>query len=327
MATQQKKRHHFVPKTYLNSFCDPKGRLLVYRKDSPQKPLYVKPDATQFRGYYYSQPIPGGGQDNNTLEDLFSTIESKWPETIAKLHRRENVNDNLENIFEFMTLQRVRVPAARDAVESILAQTVKDTLHLLHANGELPPPPQGFEDLPNQAQVSIDPHMSIHAMVGILKGMGELYSVLGFTAVHNSTQRPFLSSDNPVVWFDPSKPFNEQQPYTVNLNEGPVHLIFPVSPTLVLIGATEYADTYAQRGLLHTDAPSEDWVEVVNAQICRFAYEAVIASSAEQEDLIMSFTNISPVNQATTIQVDKGTTTIHQMVFGARVTKPKWERR
>ncbi|HZX51097.1 MAG TPA: DUF4238 domain-containing protein [Pseudomonas sp.] len=323
----QKKRHHFVPKTYLNSFCDPKGRLFVYRKDSPQKPLYVKPDATQFRGYYYSQPIPEGGQDNNTLEDLFSTIESKWPDTIARLHRRESINDALENLFEFMTLQRVRVPAARDAVESILAQTVKDTLNLLHAKSELPPLPLGSEDLLNQIQVSIDPHMSIHAMADISRGMGELYSVLGFAAVHNSTQRPFLSSDNPVLWFDPSIPFDKQQPYRVNLNEGLVHLIFPVSPILVLIGATEYADTYAQHGLLHTDAPNEDWVEMINAQICRFAYEAVIAPSSSQEDLIMSFTNISPVNEATTIRVGQSMATVHQMVFGTRAAKPKWDRK
>jgi hypothetical protein len=41
------------------------------------------------------------------------------------LHRRENVNDRLQNIFQFMALQRARVPASRDAVESVLAVTIK----------------------------------------------------------------------------------------------------------------------------------------------------------------------------------------------------------
>ncbi|CAN7547071.1 DUF4238 domain-containing protein [Caballeronia sp. LjRoot31] len=121
---QQTKRHHFIPKAYLKAFCDSSGRLLVYRKDAPLPPLRVSPDATQFRRYYYSQPIPEGGQDNNTLEALFLTIESNWPETVSKLHRRENVNDRLENIFEFMSLQRARVPAARDAVEAMLVQSI-----------------------------------------------------------------------------------------------------------------------------------------------------------------------------------------------------------
>jgi hypothetical protein len=120
-----------------------RGRLLVYRKDGPPEPIPVVPDATQFRRYYYSQPTPEGGQDNNTLEACFSSIESDWPDTIAKLHRREDASDRLENIFQFIALQRVRVPASRDLVEAQLAQTVKDTMKVMLANGTLPPPPQG----------------------------------------------------------------------------------------------------------------------------------------------------------------------------------------
>src|SRR3546814_20733456 len=151
---QQIKRHHFVPKAYLNAFCDQRGRLHVYRKDDPRKVLHVNPDATQFRRYYYSQPTPEGGQDNNTLEAFFSGIEGDWPATVAKLHARENVNDRLENIFEFMALQRDRVPAARDAIEASLAQMVKATMKVNVANGKLPQLPTGREDLSNKERVS-----------------------------------------------------------------------------------------------------------------------------------------------------------------------------
>lgn len=321
---QQKKRHHFVPKAYLNAFCDQKGRLLVYRKDGPQEPLHVVPDATQFRRYYYSQPIPEGGQDNNTLEAIFSAIESDWPETVAKLHQRKDVNDRLENIFQFMALQRVRVPAARDATEAMLAQAVKDTMKVMLANGTLSPPPLGLEDLPNKVQVSIDPHRSIHAMVAMMQGIGQLYSMLGFVAVHNSTKQPFLTSDNPVLWFDPSLPFDDQQPYTINPDGGPVFLVFPVSPKLALVGSTEYKDIFSRHGLSHSDVPNETWVNLINAQVCRFAYEAVIAKSTGQEDVIAKYTNISPVHEAISQQIGKGMATIHRQVFGPRLAKPKW---
>lgn len=138
---QQSKRHHYVPKAYLKAFCDDQGKLRVYRKEAPGKPLHQAPDATQFRKFYYSQPIPDGGQDNNTLEALFSSVETHWPETVVKLHARGDVNDRLENIFQFIALQRVRVPASRDAVESMLAQTVKDTMKVMLANGKMSPPP------------------------------------------------------------------------------------------------------------------------------------------------------------------------------------------
>lgn len=322
---QQTKRHHFVPKAYLKAFGDLKGRLLVYRKDGPPEPLHVIPDATQFRRYYYSQPTPEGGQDNNTLEEFFSTIEGDWPETVAKLHRREDVNDRLERIFGFMALQRVRVPAARDAVEAVLAQTVKDTMRAMLATGKLPAPPPGLEDLPDQVEVSIDPHRSIHAMVAMMQGMGTLYSMLGFAAVHNATPHPFLTSDNPVLWFDPSLPFDKQQPYTIKPDGGSVLFVFPVSPKLVLIGAPEYKKTFSQCGLLHSDVPDEAWVRSINEQVCRFAYEAVIANGPGQEKVIAKYVDVSPIHEAVALPVGKGVATIHRQVFGLRVSKPKWQ--
>lgn len=323
---QQTKRHHYVPKAYLKAFCDSSGKLLVYRKDDPSEPLHVTPDATQFRRYYYSQPTSAGGRDNNSLESVFSTIESRWPETVGRLLRREDVNDRLESIFEFMSLQRVRVPASRDATEAVLAQSVKDAMKLMLRNGAIPPPPSGFEDLPNQIEITIDPHRSIHAMTSILQGMGQLYSRIGIAAVHNCTSRPFLTSDNPVLWFDPSLPFEEQRPYAVSPKVGPVLLVFPVSPTLVLVGSTEYRESFGRHGLQHSDVPDEAWVDQINAQVCRFAYEAVIAQASGQEELVALFAGASPVVEAVSIPVANGMATIHRSVFGQRVQKPKWRR-
>lgn len=319
----QKKRHHFVPKAYLKSFCDPGGKLLVYRKEAPGEPLHVKPDATQFRSYYYSQPIPSGGQDNNTLEDLFAAIESNWPETVEKLHRREDVNDRLSNIFDFMSLQRVRVPAARDLVEAMLAQSVKGTMQVMLANGTLPPPPAGLENIADLVQVSIDPHQSIHAMAEMLRGIGSLYERLGFAVIHNTTDRHFLTSDNPVLWFDPAVPFAEQRPYTIAL-DGPVVLLFPVSPTLIIVGSTEYRETFSQHGLLHGNDVDASTVDAMNAQICRFAYEAVIATDIGHEEMILEFADISPVFEATTVKVASGMLMLGQQTFGRRLAKPKW---
>lgn len=319
----QTKRHHYVPKAYLKAFCDDQGKLLVYRKDAPTQPLHQVPDATQFRRYYYSQPMPDGGQDNNKLEAAFSSIETHWPATVAKLHARGDVNDRLENIFHFIALQRVRVPASRDMAESILAQTVKDTLTFMQATGELPPLPKCFEDLPNQVQVAVDPHRSIHAMVSMLHGMAKFFSLIGLAAVHNNTGVPFITSDNPVLWFDPSVPFNEQRPYTIQPG-GPVIFVFPVSPKLALIGSTQYSELFRTRGLQHTDVPDQDMVYAINSQVCRFAYEAVITQEVGWEELIAEHAGVSPVHEAVNIPVAKGMATMHRMAFGQRATKPKW---
>lgn len=320
----EKKRHHFVPKAYLKAFCNSKGRVLVYRKDEPQKALPLDPNATQFRNYYYSQPKPDGGQDNNTLEDLFSSIESDWPETVARLAARGDVNDRLANIFEFMSLQRVRVPASRDVAEAIDSHMVKSTLALLLAQGELPPLPPGLEELPSRVEVAIDPHRSIHAMATMIQAMARLYSYIGLAVVHNKTGLPFLSSDNPVLWFDPSVPFEEQKPYSVNLDSGPVMMIFPVSPRLVILGGNEYSKYYARHGLRHIETDDEEWVRRINEQVCRFAYEAVLASAPGQEELISRYADKSPVLETTTQPGTEGMLTVHRHVFGKRIPKPKW---
>lgn len=322
---QQTKRHHYIPKAYLKAFCDTAGKLRVYRKDSPTVPLHQAPDATQFRRYYYSQPTPDGSQDNNALEAIFSSIETHWPETVAKLHARSDVNGRLENIFQFIALQRVRVPASRDAVEAMLAHGVKETMRGMLADGKMAPPPPGLEDIVDRVQVAIDPHRSIHAMAGMLKGLGELFSKVGFAAFHNITGLPFITSDNPVMWFDPSLPFDEQRPYTTQPG-GPVLLVFPVSPKLALIGSTEFKEQFGIHGLQHRDVSDEELVCAINSQVCRFAYEAVITQEAGWDELIAEHAGVSPVHEALQIPMDKGFVTVHRMAFGPRVAKVKWEK-
>jgi hypothetical protein len=84
-SANDKKRHHYIPVTYLNKFADVSGNVYAYRKDNPRPPLYILPNAIAFETYYYSQPLPEGGRDNNTFEDFFGTIESKWTPLAERL--------------------------------------------------------------------------------------------------------------------------------------------------------------------------------------------------------------------------------------------------
>ena len=320
----QKKRHHFIPKAYMNSFCNEAGRVLVYRKDGNGKPLPVIPDATQFQGYYYSQPKPEGGMDNNKLEDFFCGFEGEWPPIVKRLEARENINDSLESLFNFMALQRARVPACRDAVELVLAATVKTLAKKMYRDGKLPRLPKGSENLLDKMEISIDPHQSIHAMVSIIKGIGQIIDSVGWVVFHNNTSRPFLTSDNPVAWFDSSLPFSQQKPYTINPS-GPMVVQFPISPKILLIGASEYRENFIRQGLVHADTNSDEWVEHVNAQTCRFGYEAVISNTESQAELIAEFSDISPVHVSDSVTIKNASAIFHSFEFGSRRKKSKWK--
>lgn len=318
-GTQIKKRHHFVPKAYLRSFIDDRGRVLVYRKVEPTKVLEVAPDAVGFERYYYSQPTPEGGVDHNTLEDLFSKMEGLWQPLVQAMHNSEDVNKSLEAIFQFMILQRVRVPASRDATEARLAADVHQCMLDMMNEGLLPPPPQALEGRLGEVVVSIDPHKSIHGMVDDINAAASIFDRIGLAALHNRTDIPFLTSDNPVIWFDPSVTLLEQQPYHLRPG-GPIQLVFPVSPTLVLIGSPQLKPQFATDGLLYGDVGEDtDWVDLINLQVCRYAYKAVYASKRGQEKLIEACADESPVWQ----KVGRS----GRLVFGERVAKPKWQAR
>ena len=318
-----KKRHHYIPKSYLKFFCDEAGQVRVYRKDDPCKVIQLSPDNTGFHKYYYSQPRPDGGKDHNALEDCFSQIEDKWPGIVDQLHRRENINNSLVDIFQFMALQRARVPASRDAIEKIYAERVMATARRLDKAGKLPPEPVGFENLLDHVEVSIDPHQSIHAMMTVIKGFGQVFDRIGFCALHNKTEVPFLTSDNPVIWFDPSVKDADLRPYILQL-DGPVVLLFPVSPSLIIYGDSLGRDQFVSEGLGIVDLSDAGSVEMINRQVCRFGYQAIFAQEAGQERLIEEYAGLSPTIRFDRIGAGEGEAVLFEMIFGKRERKPKW---
>lgn len=265
----KKKRHHYIPKSYLRFFCDDTGQVRVYRKDDPCKVIQLSPDNVGFHKYYYSQPKPEGGKDHNALEDLFSGIEDKWPGIVDRLHRRENVNDSLEEIFQFMGLQRARVPASRDVTEKIYAEGVMAEARQLDTEGKLSPKPMGLKDILDSVEVSINPHQSIHAMVPVMQATGQVFNLMGFYAVHNKTKVAFLTSDNPVIWFNPSVEEADLRPYVLR-PDGPVLLLFPVSPSLIIYGDLSRRDEFVSEGVGMADISEVNFVEIVNWQVCAF---------------------------------------------------------
>lgn len=319
-----KKRHHYIPRAYLRFFCDRAGKVYVYLKDNPTKVIHQTPDNTAFHKYYYSQPLPGGGQDNDSLEDLFSKTESGWPLLVQRLQNRENTPALVSELFEYVCLQRVRVPAVRDAAEKMDAGLIKATMLNLEARGKLPPKPKGFEDILDHIQIAIDPHRSIHAMPTFMRAMGLVLDQMGFGIFRNVTKNPFLTSDNPVIYFDPSVPEDHMQPYNLQPG-GQIVLCFPMTPELVLYGYAGMREAFSRRGLDYADFDDLDKIDLMNRLICRFAYKAVYARDPGCEALVKEFAHKSPILKTMIVPSEDGHMVVQQSIFGARDAKVKWQ--
>lgn len=327
LILNQKKRHHYVPVTYLKSFADMKGRIYAYRKDGPFKPLYVRPQEIAFERYYYSQPLPEGGQDNNRLEDFFSTVESPWPQTLDTLSNGSDAEADRLSLFMFIGLMRARVPAARDAAEFHLANLVRRTTKRLEREGKIPPPPKGFESLYDDMQVSIDPHQSIHAMTAVMSGFARVLEHIGFEIIHNETGDDFVTSDNPVVYFDPGLPEDRMLPYTVRPPHGRIELFMPLTPRLLLRGRSELPVLRPGMRIEHRRMSSGSDVRRVNRIVAKFGYRFIFSGRNRLDAFVEKHSALSPGIAFRNFEVGDEEFDVSQMVFQARPKKPAWKRK
>lgn len=323
-----KKRHHFVPITYLEGFTDDRGRLQVYLADNGGPPKPIAPAQIAFRNYYYSQPTPDGGRDNNRLENLFSAeVEHFWP-AAREAARTDSLDpESWARLHVMVASLRARVPAMRELIEGALAAQVRGIAAKMDREGRLPPMPEGFEDYFSKIDVSIDPHRSLHAMPSILQSTNSVIMGLGFEILHNQTSTPFITSDNPVCFYDPRLPEAQRLPY--NLDRKPVRaeLQFPIDSWTMLRGKTALKVHQRSRAPFSRTITDERVVRQLNRCTARYAYRISFARDRSSESTIARFADSSPVLNSKWLRIEGGDLFWMQTCFGPRPTLPKWKDR
>jgi len=315
-----------VPQGYLKAFADDNERLFAYRKECPEEPHLRSIREVAAENYYYAQPAQDGSRDLETLEKFFQKTENLWPEIVRTFESGSQLPDRLvEPFFQFLGGLRVRGPASRDVAELALAEQVRAVGQMLERRGDLPEPPAGLEDALTfeNLEISIDPHQSIHAMPHMLAGFAKVLEHLGFAIMRNETSIPFLTSDNPVIYFDPSVPEDRLRPYAIE-NGPPIELLMPITPKLMLIGHSGWAGPHSHRTLRYLDGRDPQVIKRANRFTARFAYREVFASSRSFDELVAKWSKLSPVARNVRLNTPDGTLVVTQWIFGPRPKKPKW---
>lgn len=298
--------------------------LAISRKDTPGTVIWSRPEEAAFRRFYYSQPLADGSKDNNALEDLFSTVESEWPSTATALESRAPANHVIGNLAAFMGLQRVRVPAFRDAVELSMQRFVETGFKHLRAVGGLPSTPAAFPDLADQVRFAIDPHQSIHAMARLLPSLNAELAQLGYQVLHNVTEVDLIASDNPACYYDPGDSDHDLRPYPVAA--GPhTELLLPISPKTIIHGSAADRPRYGQRGLKHVTVKDPERIRGFNRIIARFAYHAIISRNALPVSFVQRHAEHSPVVDPAFPGFDPDHVQLPPYVFGERRRLPKYD--
>ncbi|TIP98655.1 MAG: DUF4238 domain-containing protein, partial [Mesorhizobium sp.] len=140
------------------------------------------------------------------------------------------------NVQGMQTIMRTRVPATRDRIALMLEAKLRSECKVLEEIGKLPPELERYAGQFDTVPVGVNPHETLLAMEDEFKTFGDLCFRLGFEVLHNKTDIPFLTSDNPVCTYDPREPLLARTPYD---HSGDIELIFPLTARMLVRGSSK----------------------------------------------------------------------------------------
>lgn len=311
--TLDKKRHHYVSATYLRGFCDARGKVSAYCKDFPGKILYSKPEEIGFEKYYYSQLTVDGGQDNNSFEDLFGSVEEHWPRVLAAIKRGNADAEILHWFYAFLAMARARVPAARDFHESAMALRMRVEIKALAEIGKLPQKLRRYEHELDTVPIAVNRQRTLATMSDDMRRFGDMSRLLGFEVIANETDIDFITSDNPVCYFDPTLPARQIVPYDV---ERQIELYFPLDSRTLLRGSHRLRSRGQMPRVRSLTSASR--AQAINRMIAKFGYRFLFARDRSHGETLEQSHAVSPVLSAS-VRRTAGEIEIHlRHVFGPR---------
>lgn len=308
-----KKRHHYLSETYINGFAGDGGRVWAYRAEEPERPALSRPNAVGFRNYYYSQALPTGGKEHHRFEELWGAIETVWPDTLRAVVSKELSEAISFNVLGMATVLRARVPAARERNELLMAAKLRTDAQRLEEAGALPEGLERYAGQLDHVPVGINPEQTIGTMMDDMRAFGDLCFKLGFEVLHNRTSTPFITTDNPVCFYDPEVPRHLRRPYEYRKE---LELIFPLDAWRLLRGSTRLAPVNSI--IRHRGLSDPAGVRQMNRTIAQFGYGLYIARDRSADELVRRYAGLCPTVEPYVFEGERSF-----FVYGAHIFGPR----
>jgi hypothetical protein len=262
-----KKKHHYIPKFYLDGFVDLDGFIWIYDKDM-EKMFRQKSEAAAYEKDYFSFINLEGGKDSETIENFIASLESISAETIKKILASRSIDElnvvDKSKFALFVALMMVRIPNYRRNIESGFAEISKRVLMFSAANKQF------FEstlrrieeergkkiDIPieelRQTALNPDKHyifetnptVSLEMALDHLKELHSLFYNMKWAFLKAGNDYKFLAGDNPLYYFDPTHDHNSF--YGVGLANDNIEVTLSLSKDICAFGSWKHREGYMQ---------------------------------------------------------------------------------
>jgi len=302
-----KKRHHYIPKFYLEGFIEAHHRpyLWVYEKGNARI-IKATPADIAVEKHYFSFFTLSGEKDSDTLENAMAEIERDSAPVFKKIVQEQSLSKKDRAYFAtFLTFMMVRVPNFRKNIENAAGELMKRVAIVCASNRE------GFEammkrfekdtgkkiDMPvEQVRKSIlngkydikaDPQFSLAIALSNVRELTNIFFRMKWAFIKATEEYEFLTGDNPLFYCDPTRDRNSL--YGVGLLNKNVEVTFPISKDLALFASWKGKEVYIQA--------KNKMVKDINRRTVLAALRFVFSSERSDgiNKLVQRYKNSSPV--------------------------------
>ena len=320
MTKNRKRKHHYIPKTYLKYFRDSKNFIHAYKLYSdPVEECYGFYENFGYIKDYHRFKTDKEDYDHNSVEDhLNENFESKWNNVVDAAIKKNLSNVLAKQMINFMCLMGTRVPAKRDGIEYFRAQIAENASGIVFTPEENP--------ILNGSNIAINPDMNLHDTFFLaIKGIEKLLKKMDYRVLHNQTDIPFLTSDNPFVYFEYNSTgeyHNLAHPFTSKTKH--YEMFFPITPNHVIHGTPRLSDGSSFK-YGYGEITGKQFVKMINRLICKFSYDWIFSQERGPDELINKYSKISPILYTKVRDEANIQGLEHGWIFGKKREKIKWE--
>jgi hypothetical protein len=233
MSTPRK--HHYLPQFYLRRFSTNGRSVFQVEKRGGRAYASSIRDTAAIRDYHELDTI--GVEDPTVIERRLAQVEAPLAEALARAVQCGVTTPETHNLLiQLVALLRVRVPAFKAGIEAFLQNAVRSVGLRMEREGELPPPPRGFEDVLRMDNLSIT--ISNLKLLEFMFKIAADRRLLGMLAAMKPhvLRAPegtfFLTCDQPVAIFHPTA--SPADAYGIGLAHADTEVSVPLSSGALL---------------------------------------------------------------------------------------------
>ncbi len=251
VKSKKKYKHHYVSRFYLEGFIDPNspGFLWVYEKGT-EKLFKSKPESIAFEKHYYTQTTDQGEKDSETLENLFSSVESEAAPVFQKIKSLKipNISEKL-TLASFIALLFLRTPRFRKIIETIVVSEAEFRLRKMTFDDEAfrtsvkravealgESLDMDYEEYKKFVQsedwtISTDKEVSLRGLKSTA-WLAKIIFSMEWTFLKATELLKFITSDSPVFNYDPT--FEYIHGGMPGFQDKNIEVTLPISSNLIL---------------------------------------------------------------------------------------------